>query len=1658
MEKIGGESDEDEYSLLQNLKENYLFSYCHHLIEYNICNFWVHLLLTGFELFCLVSYLLFASTSYLSSTSGVLDMEIGPQLPMTASIPYACVCLYYAAVGSLTLLTAGFFLQRFVKETDNKCSGKVAGLVLKVLGMLIVALGTCSGSISAAMLLVPFQCDLARQNSFFSGNCLGTEHILLMICSGLFSLLWIVFQLIYSLFIQDDFFHSTHMYAGLQPSWKLMGTFFKLVIAFQVVFDSSYETVPIVVAVILLAHCVRIYISLTGPPMWNVGFTYLFLFADTVGCFISAVCLAVTLTEYSLSSREAIIAFIMSCFFGALVVLVKHRINDFYVTAGISDLNSTNKCMYYLHMVMYMYLRSGKSEECKNKLMGALANHQEQCEDDDCKCQEVQLLTGGKGFGRDNRSSDTNSPRQAGRMGNRYDEIATNRQDPEEAALHSLKNAVDPAASIIHELILGIRRKYPRNVAFNLLESYFTDGMLQNSYKAVYELVVSTSLRPDVVSSFAIYRYQTLIERDIRLLSTRAANSFSGTSDISVESAITMEQLYNIFRNLMLETAKDVLQFLHCIVEAHLNAEKLEAIASVIGVRNVEIAKTFDAFYKEYPNHYQALFEYGEYLEFILNCEIEAGQLSNKAQSIRGIIREKRGVSVNETNLLDLARNENVAVFVVSANVGKVGTILNCNDAVLTNFGYEAKDVLDQNINMLIPSYFQEVHSELMLHLLNYGQMESKIASQRMVGICRDAKGYLHYYDLFLQLYPKLNKGLLFAVFAKKLERFGRLLQLKGDINEQDVGVVTCSPQGVILGISEYMTKSFGIPNSLIIQSPANPSSERQKCTINDLIPEFDFNDQDACTGRKIMAVSGKGLEKLIEVESYTSEHLSKMYERFAHVSQSYIYCKLRTYPGLKLYEILIMRSEEDVWESPVGSGEKVKLMCAEGLFKDELQSVTTSSSNDSVRKYMPLVKNIKENMKSESSYKIKLLQRVATLLCLILFALNTTVMVFTINNTSTNMDRVLTYDYAWIRVISLSNIHLIMKSLVNIGKGIESEAVHSDEADTNRFDNLKASLTKNLAQLQALQNSFGKSVTSFSSDLDSYSAQGEITVSLIDSSGTVRADTKSSSGSFAELVGYVIEFNNMTLQDFNSSIRSSNFDDLVGKTLTAKEQVYYFVNYNTLNTYRAFCSSFCDIFQSAAIKEASRQFTTIIIFCSISLLFILCSGLLLAFIINKIKYTKLIVLAFYAEIPKTIIKNMLESVGTFVAHLSKVKSEEDAELAEKARHKLTQTTPGNVTKRAGQKLRFVFDEPPPKAADQEEEAKSGSEGDKTADLSKDEAAGKPVKVEDDIAQQKKQVADLKKAVPETQEDREEKETAELFTTNKLDNTIRSQFGKSIRSQRMAVIILLVLFEMLFGGYTVSSIIFYWQSSSATSDSFNYLSAYSGFHATYTYHMAVYSRFLNTQGSSGSLGWIAAIIPVMATRITGYNNLKLLDSSLLIGDVVRYQNFVDTPTGMCEIYAAQGGDYSVCNADFDGLLQLGFTSIVQRTIDEIWMQYYTYTVLLTNYGFSSFLNRYTDLQRVKEEYMNIATSAVRSKLTVTLQHYFNYLSTLIILVYVAWLVTTLIIYVWAMWYFVKSLSKEVLRSNGVLHILPTKYLVVVVQTEAGRLFLKNSYL
>jgi PAS domain S-box-containing protein len=136
----------------------------------------------------------------------------------------------------------------------------------------------------------------------------------------------------------------------------------------------------------------------------------------------------------------------------------------------------------------------------------------------------------------------------------------------------------------------------------------------------------------------------------------------------------------------------------------------------------------------------------------ISHNEIEGYKLSQKLLDI-----EKYEFNANDVMDNDKTFDTQFSIINVSGNKSNFGIIINANNEVQNTFGYSPRDLIGQNVDMLMPEFYSSIHEQLMLNF--FVKDQSKVVDKNRLVFGMGKNGYLKLVMLRLKLLPDLSHG-----------------------------------------------------------------------------------------------------------------------------------------------------------------------------------------------------------------------------------------------------------------------------------------------------------------------------------------------------------------------------------------------------------------------------------------------------------------------------------------------------------------------------------------------------------------------------------------------------------------------------------------------------------------------------------------------------------------------------------------------------------------------------------------------------------------------------------------------------------------------------------------------------------------------------------
>ena len=370
--------------------------------------------------------------------------------------------------------------------------------------------------------------------------------------------------------------------------------------------------------------------------------------------------------------------------------------------------------------------------------------------------------------------------------------------------------------------------KFPNN---NTLKLFFCIFSLEKRNKlniTKYYLQSVLENKPKLYQEFIIFQIQKKID-----------SKNSNFSDDVFTIEITNQLIYDKYLN-QFQTEIEIL--------AH-NYQEFWKIFAIEDIHNLSISKIEENGFKVLNNIEQIFFLWKKIKKLIQN-PIEAKKLYGKfiidimSDEILGqeLIDESKKITLNFHNhSYQLFKNDinsisfdgsPVIIAKASQNFENL-RIIQLTNSILRVFGYVKNDIINHDINILLPKIFRKTHSEIVKNYINSNLDYKKIKSRKINSFALHRMGYIFPVRIQFILLPTLIHNFLYAVkFKNESER---------EYNYQ--GYAFINQKLDIINISSQCLKLFNFSSSIFyhIKNPKKAKSERVnlKNCIQELSPQI---------------------------------------------------------------------------------------------------------------------------------------------------------------------------------------------------------------------------------------------------------------------------------------------------------------------------------------------------------------------------------------------------------------------------------------------------------------------------------------------------------------------------------------------------------------------------------------------------------------------------------------------------------------------------------------------------------------------------------------------------------------------------------------------------------------------------------------------------
>lgn len=151
----------------------------------------------------------------------------------------------------------------------------------------------------------------------------------------------------------------------------------------------------------------------------------------------------------------------------------------------------------------------------------------------------------------------------------------------------------------------------------------------------------------------------------------------------------------------------------------------------------------------------------------------------------------------------------NAAILLMSGNKSNLGVIQNTNHELYEILGYDKKDIMGQNINMIMPSLIGDYHNKIIQHFFEKSSSELSVSHERLV-LAQNMKGYLVPCSLLVRLLPNLDKGIQFIGFLTKVAYLDEVREGESRVTNDDVILFLLDQELKIHGFNKRFADLLG--------------------------------------------------------------------------------------------------------------------------------------------------------------------------------------------------------------------------------------------------------------------------------------------------------------------------------------------------------------------------------------------------------------------------------------------------------------------------------------------------------------------------------------------------------------------------------------------------------------------------------------------------------------------------------------------------------------------------------------------------------------------------------------------------------------------------------------------------------------------------------
>jgi PAS domain S-box-containing protein len=258
--------------------------------------------------------------------------------------------------------------------------------------------------------------------------------------------------------------------------------------------------------------------------------------------------------------------------------------------------------------------------------------------------------------------------------------------------------------------------KHPNDYLLNLTYSHFLMNFVGNILKSITYLIFARAKASGPTRKYLVLKQMYEVANYMNDLNN---DHHDLTNRLELPKAIEINESFDEMLIIFEKTLLMVSQFFSALASEQFNQIQLLEDINEIHTLNSDINRIFNKIYSETTHHLGSLVVYGLFQKLILNS-IESNTTLAKAEELKNKLLFKNYNKQFLEKIDDLLVTD-AALMTVSASKVKYGKILYANKSLCNQFGYIKSEIMNENIQRLIPNIIAGNHDRYMRDFENRG-------------------------------------------------------------------------------------------------------------------------------------------------------------------------------------------------------------------------------------------------------------------------------------------------------------------------------------------------------------------------------------------------------------------------------------------------------------------------------------------------------------------------------------------------------------------------------------------------------------------------------------------------------------------------------------------------------------------------------------------------------------------------------------------------------------------------------------------------------------------------------------------------------------------------------------------------------------------------